>query len=72
MRARPTWLTAVRMAAVSHALAGRPKEAKKFMDRVTEMDPTLRVSGLGDLLPLRRPEDFAKWAGALRSTGLPE
>lgn len=72
VRARSTWLTAVRMAAVSNALAGRPDEAKKFMDRMTEMDPALRVSNIKDLLPLRRPEDFAKWAEALRLAGLPE
>jgi hypothetical protein len=64
--------TAVRMAAVSHALAGRPDEAKKFMDRTIEMDPALRVSNLKGLLPLRRPEDFAKWADALRLAGLPD
>jgi len=72
VRARPTWLTAVRMAAVSGALAGRLDEAKKSMERMREMDPELRISTLKDLLPLRRAEDFAKWADALRLAGLPE
>jgi tetratricopeptide (TPR) repeat protein len=72
VRARPIWLTAVRIAAVANSLAGRPEQAKKFMDRVIEMDPALHLSNIKDLLPLRRDEDFAKWAEALRSAGLPE
>jgi TolB-like protein len=72
VRARPTWLTAVRGAAASHALAGRLEEARKFMTRMRDLDPTLRISNLKDLLPLRRPEDFAKWSEALQKAGLPE
>ena len=72
VRARPTWLTAVRGAAASHALAGRLDEARKFMARMRELDPALRVSNLKELLPLRRPEDFDRWAHGLRIAGLPE
>jgi TolB-like protein/class 3 adenylate cyclase len=72
VRARPTWLTAVRGAAASHALAGRLDEAHKYMARMRELDPALCISNLKDLLPLRRVEDFAKWAEALRKAGLPE
>jgi adenylate cyclase len=72
VRARPTWLTAVRGAAASHALAGRLDEARKHMTRMRELDPALCISNLKDLLPLRRVEDFAKWAEALRTAGLPE
>jgi tetratricopeptide (TPR) repeat protein len=72
VRARPTWLTGVRGAAASHALAGRLDEARKHMARVRELDPALCISNLKDLLPLRRVEDFAKWADALRKAGLPE
>jgi len=72
VRARPTWLTAVRGAAASHALAGRLDEARKHMARMRELDPALCISNLKDLLPLRRMEDFTKWAEALRKAGLPE
>ncbi|MBR1286830.1 adenylate/guanylate cyclase domain-containing protein [Bradyrhizobium sp. AUGA SZCCT0177] len=72
VRARPTWLTAVRGAAASHALAGRLDEARKHMARMRELDPALCISNLKDLLPLRREEDFAKWVEALRKAGLPE
>jgi TolB-like protein/class 3 adenylate cyclase len=72
VRGRPTWLTAVRGAAASHALAGRLDEARKHMARMCELGPALCISNLKDLLPLRRVEDFANWAGALRKAGLPE
>jgi TolB-like protein len=72
VRARPSWLTGVRGAAASHALAGRLDEARKHMARMREVDPALCISNLKDLLPLRRVEDFAKWAEALRKAGLPE
>jgi tetratricopeptide (TPR) repeat protein len=72
VRGRPTWLTAVRGAAASHALAGRLDEACKHMARMRELDPALCISNLKDLLPLRRVEDFANWATALRKAGLPE
>jgi TolB-like protein len=39
VRAWPTWLTAVRGAAASHALAGRLDEARKHMTRMRELDP---------------------------------
>jgi Flp pilus assembly protein TadD len=72
VRLRPTWLTAVRGAAASHALAGRLDEARKHMTRMRELDPALCISNLKDLLPLRREGDFAKCAEALRKAGLPE
>jgi TolB-like protein len=72
VRSRPTWLTAVRGAAASHALAGRFDEARKYMARMRDLDPALCLSNLKELLPLRRAEDFAKWAEALRKAGLPE
>jgi hypothetical protein len=36
------------------------------------LNPALRLSNLPDLLPFRRPEDFARWAEGLRRAGLPE
>ena len=42
------------------------------MELLRQLDPALRVSNLKDWIPLRRPEDFAKWADGLRKAGLPE
>ena len=72
LRDLPSYVPPARIAAASHALAGRIGEARKFMARVRELDPTLRLSNLGDLYPFRRPEDFARWQDGLRKAGLPE
>jgi tetratricopeptide (TPR) repeat protein len=71
-RERPNYLPAVRIAAASNALAERMEEAHKAMARLRESDPTLHISNLKNLLPLRRPEDFARFAEGLRKAGLPE
>jgi hypothetical protein len=68
----PSFLIAVSLAAASHALAGRPEEARAAMQRMRELDPSLRVSNLKDWLPIHRPEDFIAFADGLRRAGLPE
>jgi len=68
----PSFLLAAAVAAASHTLAGRPEEGKKVMARLRKLDPLLRVSSLGDWLPIRRAEDLATFADGLRKAGLPE
>ena len=68
----PSFLLAATVAAASHTLAGRLEEGKKAMARVRELDPLLRVSRLGEWLPIRRAEDLATFADGLRRAGLPE
>jgi TolB-like protein/Tfp pilus assembly protein PilF len=72
LRETPNFHMALRMAAAGNALAGRLDIAQKAMARLREIDPTLRVSNLGDLTALRRPEDMARYAEGLRRAGLPE
>jgi len=73
LREQPNHLAALRAAAASNALAGRPERAQKLMARVCHLDPTLRLSNLADTMaPLRRPEDRDKWVEGLRKAGLPE
>jgi TolB-like protein len=71
-RANADFLPAIRLAAASCALAGSLPKAQALMATLREIDPTLTVSGLGDLNPFRRPTDFAKWADGLREAGLPD
>jgi adenylate cyclase len=71
-RERQAYLPSVRVAAASHALAGRSKNAKDWLNHLRTHDPNLRVSNLKQLLPLRRAEDAARFAEGLRSAGLPE
>ena len=66
------YLQAAAVTAASNALAGRPQEARRAMERMRQIDPALRISTLKDWFPLRRPEDFTSWADGLRKAGLPE
>jgi len=71
-RGLPSFLMVVGIIAASHALAGRRDEARQAMRHLRQLDPTLRISGLTDWLPIRRPEDVAIFSEGLRRAGLPE
>ncbi len=51
---------------------GSLPEAEKAMARLRQLNPALRLSNLKELLPIRRPQDFDRWAEGLRKAGLPE
>jgi TolB-like protein/class 3 adenylate cyclase len=73
LRDNPNMSSPIRVAAISHALAGRLPEARQIMERIRQLDPELRLSNLGDLLPpFRRAEDRARYVDGLRRAGLPE
>ena len=71
-RERPQFLGAIRAAAATNALAGRLNEARGFIAQALQFDPELRISNLKNRVTWFRPEDFAKYAEALRKAGLPE
>ncbi len=60
------------MAAAASAQAGKLAEAQTAMARLRQINPTLRMSNLKDLLPFERQQDFDLWAEGLRRAGLPE
>ena len=69
----PNFHPALRIAAESNAMAGRPEQARKAMARLRQLNPALRVSNLKDLLgPYRHAEDLSRHEEALRQAGLPE
>jgi tetratricopeptide (TPR) repeat protein len=72
MRQRPNFVISISAAAAGGALAGRMAEAQEAMARLRQLEPTLRISNLKSLFPIRRPDDFSKWAEGLRKAGLPE
>ncbi|HYM99656.1 MAG TPA: adenylate/guanylate cyclase domain-containing protein, partial [Aestuariivirgaceae bacterium] len=72
IRELPSFLIATCLAAASSALSGRIAEADNAMTRLRRLDPALRISNLKNLLPIRRPEDFDRWAEGLRKAGLPD
>lgn len=71
-RRLPSFLMVVGVAAASHALAGRQGEAQRAMNRLRQLDSTLRISNLADWLPIRRPTDLATLADGLQKAGLPD
>jgi adenylate cyclase len=68
----PSFLMVVAVVAASHALAGRQDEAQRAVSHLRQLDPTLRISNLGDWLPIRRPKDLEMFADGLRRAGLQE
>jgi tetratricopeptide (TPR) repeat protein len=71
IRERPTYLTGLRVAAASHASAGRSADSRVLATRMRELDPQFRLSRLQQLLPLQSA-DLSRWMDALGSAGLPD
>jgi TolB-like protein len=71
-RNRPSYPTPLRVAAASAALAEQPEVARRAVERLRDLNPTFRISNFRDLLPLRKPEDLARFEEGLRRAGLPE
>lgn len=71
-RSLPSFLMAIGIVAASQAKAGRLEEARATMQRLRELDPSLRLSGLRDWLPIQREQDLKAFAEGLRLAGLPE
>jgi tetratricopeptide (TPR) repeat protein len=69
-RDQPNYFFANVICACTRAMIGRLEDAHLVLARVREMNPTLRISNLRDLEPLRRPEDLATWAHGMRKAGL--
>jgi hypothetical protein len=69
-----TAAAATRVAAASNALARRLDQAHKATARLRQIDPTLRVSDLRQMLPFRRAEDSrdSKKACEKRGAGVTE
>lgn len=68
----PGLLIAIALVAASHALNGRMDKAQLAMQRLRELDPSLRIANLQDWLPIQHPEELARLADGLRLAGLPE
>ena len=71
LNARPGYLTAMRCAAASYALAGRLEVAQRLIADMHDRDPKLRISNLLTLLPFSREPDFARWTDGLQSGDCP-
>lgn len=72
VRSQPHFFIGNCAVAASAALAGKQAEAEEAMARVRQLSPDLRLSNLGELIPIRRPQDYDRWAQGLEKAGLPE
>jgi TolB-like protein/class 3 adenylate cyclase len=73
MHEQPHYILSALVAAAAAAALDNKEAAARALARLLETDPELRISNLTEhLTPLRRPEHFERWAGALRKAGLPE
>ncbi|WP_292549339.1 BTAD domain-containing putative transcriptional regulator [Mesorhizobium sp.] len=71
-RAQPYYLTGLRVAAASNAMAGRLDAASKHIAGSLRLDPELTLSNLKHRVGLIKPDYFARYVEALRLAGLPE
>jgi TolB-like protein len=69
---QPSWPPALRVLAVSNALAGREQATQQAMNHLRLIQPQLRVSNLHEQTSLHRPEHMARFTEAMRKAGLPE
>jgi TolB-like protein/class 3 adenylate cyclase len=72
IRRQPNFIFAYRTAMSCHAMMGQLADAQRMYARATQIDPDLRISGIRDRTPYRRPEDIEKIAHAWRLAGVPE
>ena len=72
LREQPNYPAATRILAASKALLGQLDEAHDAMADLRKVDPSLRVSNVSEVYPVRRPEDLAKLVEGLRKAGLPD
>lgn len=63
---------ALRVLAASNALAGRRQQSETAMACIRQLDPTLRLANLKELISFLRPDDLARFAEGLRKAGLPD
>ena len=69
---RSNWPPALRVLAMSDALAGREQAAQEAMARLRLIQPGLRVSNLHEQIFLHQPEHMAKYIVGMQKAGLPE
>jgi TolB-like protein/class 3 adenylate cyclase/tetratricopeptide (TPR) repeat protein len=73
LRDNPDFQAGLRIEAASNAMTGRLTRAQRAIARLRQVNPSLRVSNLKEVLgPYRRAEDLSLYEEGLRKAGLPE
>ncbi|OZI60508.1 winged helix-turn-helix domain-containing tetratricopeptide repeat protein [Bordetella genomosp. 11] len=71
LRDLPGFMLALAVIGASRALQGQIEDARLAAAQLRAASPDLRVSNLGDWLPIHRPENLAVLRDGLRQAGLP-
>ena len=72
LHVRPRSTTALRCKLAADGLLGRTEEANETMRALLAIQPDASVAKLKTLMPMRRPEDMARYLDGLRNAGVPE
>jgi 3-dehydroquinate dehydratase len=72
VRAQPDHAPSNALVAAAAAFVDNSTAMRDAIARLRQIIPELRVSGLKEFVPIRRPEHFSLWAEGLRKAGLPE
>lgn len=72
LQENPNHQAGLRIGAASNAMARRREQAHKAVAWLRQLNPTLRVSTLKDVLGPYRREDLSRYEEGLRQAGLPE
>ncbi|MDD1520006.1 MULTISPECIES: winged helix-turn-helix domain-containing tetratricopeptide repeat protein [Bradyrhizobium] len=72
IRRQPNFLAGHRIMMACHAMSGRTEEAQQSCMLALQFDPSLRVSRIKEIVPLRRVQDIQRLSQAFRIAGLPE
>ena len=72
MRLNPNIPGPYRLRAACLSELGRMEEARAALKEFFRFVPTATIASMRAQLPLKHPEDFERYAGALRRIGLPE
>ncbi|WP_296334810.1 tetratricopeptide repeat protein, partial [Reyranella sp.] len=72
LRHQPDSIAVLRISAASNGLAGNFDKARKFMARLRQLVPDMRLSVEEDFAPFRRPQDAERMTEGLRLAGMPE
>jgi TolB-like protein len=69
---RPNYIAGLMTSAVANALAGNVVEAQRIIARIGQLNPTVRISELNKVAPLRRTQDVKLIIEGMRLAGFPE
>jgi tetratricopeptide (TPR) repeat protein len=69
---QPKFAIPLRLLIIALVGLGRLEQARKAVEELRRLDPSISLSALMQVLPFQRPADLAFYSNAMRMAGLPE